>query len=223
MRPAIRLAALMEQPVIYVFTHDSIGLGEDGPTHQPVEHLMALRAIPNLTVIRPADAAETAVAWRAALENSQGPTALVLTRQGVPTLDRQQYGAADGALRGAYVVSDADDAQVILMGTGSELQLALDAQSQLAEKGVAARVVSMPSWELFAAQTAAYQQSVLPANITARVSIEAGTTFGWERYLGSTGKAIGLDHYGASAPYKTIYQEFGITAEAMVEAALSLI
>jgi transketolase len=126
-------------------------------------------------------------------------------------------------LRGAYVVSDADDAQVILMGTGSELQLALDAQSQLAEKGVAARVVSMPSWELFAAQTAAYQQSVLPANITARVSIEAGTTFGWERYLGSTGKAIGLDHYGASAPYKTIYQEFGITAEAMVEAALSLI
>jgi transketolase len=223
MRPAIRLAALMEQPVIYVFTHDSIGLGEDGPTHQPVEHLMALRAIPNLTVIRPADAAETAVAWRAALENSHGPTALVLTRQGVPTLDRQQYGAADGALRGAYVVSDADDAQVILMGTGSELQLALDAQSQLAEKGVAARVVSMPSWELFAAQTAAYQQSVLPANITARVSIEAGTTFGWERYLGSTGKAIGLDHYGASAPYKTIYQEFGITAEAMVEAALSLI
>jgi transketolase len=126
-------------------------------------------------------------------------------------------------LRGAYVVSDADDAQVILMGTGSELQLALDAQSQLAEKGVAARVVSMPSWELFAAQTAAYQQSVLPANITARVSIEAGTTFGWERYLGSTGKAIGLDHYGASAPYKTIYQEFGITAEAMLEAALSLI
>ena len=223
MRPSIRLAALMEQPVIYVFTHDSIGLGEDGPTHQPVEHLMALRAMPNLTVIRPADAAETAVAWQAALENKHGPTALILTRQGVPTVDRQTHGAATGLLQGAYVLRDAEDAQLILLGTGSEVQLALAAQAQLAAQGVSARVVSMPSWELFAEQSVAYQQSVLPLHIKARVSIEAGATFGWERYIGDAGIAIGLDHYGASAPYQTIYQEFGITTEKMVEAALSLL
>jgi transketolase len=223
MRPSIRLAALSELPVIYVFTHDSIGLGEDGPTHQPVEHLMALRAIPNLTVIRPAEAGETAVAWRAALENEHGPTALVLTRQNLPTIDRQTHGAADGVLRGAYVLSDADEPQVILMGTGSEVQLALEAQTLLANEGVQARVVSMPSWELFAAQTAEYRHSVLPPHIKARVSIEAGTRFGWERYIGDAGIAIGFDHFGASAPYETIYKEFGITAEAMAEAALSLL
>ena len=223
MRPSIRLAALMEQPVIYVFTHDSIGLGEDGPTHQPVEHLMALRAMPNLTVVRPGDAAETAVAWRAALENTHGPTALILTRQGIPTVDRQTYRAANGLLKGAYVLSDADDPQVVLIGTGSEVQLALAAQAQLAEKGVAARVVSMPSWELFAAQTADYQQSILPPHIKARVSIEAGTTFGWERYIGDDGIAIGLDHYGASAPYKHIFEELGITAKRMVAAAMALL
>ncbi|MFZ1397184.1 MAG: transketolase, partial [Candidatus Promineifilaceae bacterium] len=223
MRGSVRLAALMGLPVIYVFTHDSIGLGTDGPTHQPIEHVMSLRAMPNMTVIRPADAAETAVAWRVALEHKTGPTSLILTRQGVPTLDRSQYAAASGAARGAYVLSDADNPQVLLLATGSEVQLALEAQAKLAEKGVSARVVSMPSWEIFAAQDAAYQESVLPKAITARVSIEAGVTLGWERYLGLGGKAIGLDRYGASAPYKAIYQNLGITAEAMVDAALSLL
>jgi len=223
MRPSIRLAALMGAAVIYVFTHDSIGLGEDGPTHQPVEHLMALRAIPNLTVIRPAEAGETAVAWRAALENADGPTALVLTRQNLPTIDRQTGGAADGVRQGAYVLRDVDEPQVILIGTGSEVQLALDAQKLLADKGVRARVVSLPSWELFAGQTAEYRHEVLPPHIKARVSIEAGTTFGWERYIGDEGLAIGLDHFGASAPYETIYRELGITAEAMAEAGLSLL
>lgn len=223
MRPSIRLAALMSLPVIYVFTHDSIGLGTDGPTHQPIEHHMALRAIPNLTLIRPADATETAVAWQLAIENVSGPTALVLTRQGVPTLDRTQYAAAAGVQKGAYVLSDAANPQVILIGTGSEVQIALEAQTELADKGVAARVVSMPSWELFAAQDAAYQEAVLPRAMTARVSIEAGVTLGWERYLGFDGIAIGLDRYGASAPYKIIYEKLGLTAEAMVNAALSLV
>jgi transketolase len=176
-----------------------------------------------MTVIRPAEATETAVAWRAALEKEHGPTSLVLTRQGLPTLDREKYGSADGVLRGAYVLSDVDDPQVIFIGTGSEVQRALDAQAILEEKGVAARVVSMPSWELFAAQSAEYRDSVLPPNIKARVSIEAGTRFGWERYIGDEGIAIGFDHFGASAPFETIYEEFGITAEKMAEAALSLV
>lgn len=223
MRPAIRMAALMGVPVIYVFTHDSIGLGTDGPTHQPIEHVMSLRAMPNLTVIRPADAAETAVAWQSAIENLSGPTALILTRQGVPTLDRSQVAPAAGAAKGAYVLSDAANPQVILLATGSEVQIALAAQTQLAEQGVAARVVSMPSWELFAAQTAAYRESVLPTAVTARVSIEAGVTLGWERYLGSEGIAIGLDRYGASAPYQIIYEKLGLTPQAMADAALSLL
>ena len=223
MRGSVRLAALMGVGVIYVFTHDSIGLGEDGPTHQPVEHVMSLRAIPNLHVIRPAEAGETAVAWRAALESKQVPTALVLTRQNLPTLDRSQYPSADGLLKGAYVLSDADDFQVVLIGTGSEVQIALDAQEMLANKGVAARVVSMPCWELFAAQSAAYQESVLPAAMTARVSVEAGVTLGWERYVGREGVAIGIDHFGASAPYEIVYEQFGVTATAVAEAALSLI
>jgi transketolase len=223
MRGAIRLAALMGLPVIYVFTHDSIGLGTDGPTHQPIEQVMSLRAMPNMTVIRPADAAETGVAWQSAMENLSGPTALILSRQGVPTLDRSQYASAAGAARGAYILSDAEHPQVLLLATGSEVQIALEAQGKLAEKGVAARVVSMPSWELFAAQDAAYRESVLPSAITARVSIEAGVTLGWERYLGFVGKAIGLNRYGASAPYQAIYQNLGITAEAMVAAALSLL
>ncbi len=223
MRPSVRLAALMELPIIYVFTHDSIGLGEDGPTHQPIEHLMALRTIPNLVVFRPADATEVAVGWQVALERQQGPTALVLTRQGVPTLDRTRYAAAEGAARGAYVLSDAPQPQVILIGTGSELHLALQAQQQLAEKGVAARVVSMPSWELFAAQTADYRESVLPAHLTARVAIEAGVSFGWERHVGQQGKVVGLDRFGASAPYQTIYEKLGVTAGAMTAAALSLL
>jgi transketolase len=223
MRGSVRLAALMGLPVIYVFTHDSIGLGTDGPTHQPIEHLMALRAMPNMTVIRPADAAETAVAWRLAIENLSGPTALVLTRQGVPTLDRSQLAAVDGAAKGAYILSDAENPQVLLLATGSEVQIALAAQAKLAEKGVAARVVSLPSWEIFAAQDAAYQESVLPKAITARVSIEAGVPLGWERYLGFDGIAIGLSRYGASAPYKAIYENLGLTPEAMVKAALSLL
>jgi transketolase len=223
MRPAVRLAALMELPVIYVFTHDSIGLGEDGPTHQPVEQLMALRTIPNLTVIRPAEAMETAVAWRVALENKHGPTALALTRQGLPTLDRSQYGSADGLTRGAYVLSDAESPRIILIGTGSEVQIALDAQVLLADKGVPARVVSMPSWELFNRQSADYQASVLSPTVTARVAIEAGVTLGWERYVGAEGKVIGLDRFGASAPYKTVYERLGITAEAMVKAALTMV
>jgi len=223
MRGSVRLSALMGVPVIYVFTHDSIGLGTDCPTHPPIEHVMSLRAMPHMTVIRPADAAETAVAWRSALEHKTGPTSLILTRQGVPTLDRSKYAAASGAARGAYVLSDADNPQVLLLATGSEVQIALEAQEKLAAKGVAARVVSMPSWEIFAAQDVAYRESVLPKAITARVSIEAGVTLGWERHLGLAGKAIGLDRYGASAPHKAIYQNLGITAEAMVDAALSLL
>ncbi len=220
MRPSVRLAALMGLPVIYVFTHDSIGLGEDGPTHQPVEHLMALRTIPNLTVIRPAEAGETALAWKSALENLDGPTALALTRQGLPTWEPVKVKDAG---KGGYILSDAPNPQAILIGTGSEAHIALKAQSLLAEKGVAARVVSMPSWELFDKQSAEYREMVLPSAITARVSIEAGITFGWERYLGTEGRAIGLDHFGASAPFETLYQEFGITAEAVAEAALAVL
>lgn len=223
LRPTMRLAAMMELPVIYVFTHDSIGLGEDGPTHQPIEHLMSLRVIPNLTVFRPADANEVAVGWRVALENKHGPTALVLTRQGVPTFDRSRYAAAEGAARGAYVLSDAENAQVILIGTGSEVQLALEAQELLAGRGVAARVVSMPSWALFDAQPADYRDSVLPPAITARVAVEAGAKVGWERYVGLQGAVIGLNRFGASAPYKTIYKELGITAAAVAAAAQELV
>ncbi len=222
MRPAIRLAALMELPVIYVFTHDSIGLGEDGPTHQPVEHLMALRAIPNLTIIRPAEATETAVAWRMALENKHGPTALVLTRQGLPTLDRRHYAPAGEVARGGYVLSPADNPQAILIGTGSEVQIALDAQASLSRQGVAASVVSMPSWELFDQQPEAYRNSVLAPAISVRVSIEAGITLGWERYVGPGGQAIGLDRFGASAPYQTIYEKLGLTVENMTQAVLNL-
>jgi transketolase len=223
MRPSIRLAAMMKLPVIYVFTHDSIGLGEDGPTHQPIEHLMSLRAIPNLTVIRPADANETAVAWQAAIEKKNGPTALVLTRQGVPTLDRSRYAPADGVRYGAYVLSDADQPQVLLLATGSEVQIALDAQQLLAEHSVAARVVSMPSWELFAAQPADYRQQVLPGHVTVRVAVEAGTPFGWERFVGQTGTAVGINRFGASAPYQRVYEEFGLTGTAVATAALDLI
>ena len=223
LRPTIRLASMMALPVIYVFTHDSIGLGEDGPTHQPVEHLMALRVIPGLTLIRPGDAGETTMAWRVALENKHGPTALVLTRQGLPTLDRERYAPAEMAARGAYVLSDSDDPAAILIGTGSEVGIALEAQALLAEKGVSARVVSMPSWELFDAQPAGYRESVLPAAIRARVSVEAGSKQGWERYVGRDGIAIGMDRFGASAPYEEIYQKLGITAEAMAAAALELI
>ncbi len=220
MRGAIRLAALMNQGVIYVFTHDSIGLGEDGPTHQPIEQLASLRALPNLTVIRPADAWETAVAWKVALQNRTTPTALALTRQKLPELDREK---AMGAANGAYILSDAPDPRTILIASGSEVSIALDAQEILAAQGIATRVVSMPSWELFEAMPQSYKDDVLPPAITARVSMEAGVTQGWERYVGDKGIALGINHFGASAPYETIYREFGLTPEAMAAAAQSLL
>jgi transketolase len=222
MRPTIRLAAIMGLPVIYVFTHDSIGLGEDGPTHQPVEQLMSLRLIPNLTVFRPAEATEAAIGWQVALRNSHGPTALSLTRQGLPTFDRSRLAPAKNAAHGGYVLSDADNPVVILMATGSEVQIALEAQALLSEQGIDARVVSMPSWELFEAQPIEYRHSVLPPDIRARVSMETGPTLGWERYVGRDGIAIGINRYGASAPYQEIYQNLGLTAEAMAAAAEKL-
>jgi transketolase len=225
MRPAIRLAALMDLKVIYVFTHDSIGLGEDGPTHQPIEHLSSLRTIPNLTVIRPCDANETAEAWRYALESKQGPVALALSRQGLPTLDRTTFAPVSGLSRGAYILHDTKDGKpdVILIATGSEVPIALEVYEKLEEKGLKARVVSMPSWELFDKQPETYQCQVLPSDIKSRIAIEAGITQGWRRYVGSTGEVIGLDSFGASAPYKVLYEKFGITADRVVGKALALL
>lgn len=225
MRPAIRLAAMMGLQVIYVFTHDSIGLGEDGPTHQPIEQLAALRAIPNLTVIRPCDANETAEAWRLALKNHGGPTALALSRQGLPTLDREALAPAEGIERGAYILKESDKGapEVILIGSGSEIPLVLEAGAALEEKGIAVRVVSMPSWELFDQQPEDYRNQVLPPEVTNRIAVEAGTTQGWDRYAGSKGVVVGLDHFGASAPYKILYEKFGITAEKVLEKALRLL
>ena len=220
MRPAIRLAALMGQQVIYVFTHDSIGLGEDGPTHQPIEHLATLRALPNLFVIRPADANETAAAWQTALTRRDGPTALILTRQALPTLDP---AVRAGAARGGYVLRDATDAQAIILATGSEVEIALAAADLLAQRGVAARVVSLPCWELFAQQDAAYRESVLPAALTARVAIEAATSFGWERFVGTAGRVLGIDSFGASGPYKELYRHFGLTAERVADTVGELV
>jgi transketolase len=225
MRPAIRLAALMRLKVIYVFTHDSIGLGEDGPTHQPVEHLAALRAIPGLVVLRPCDASETAAAWRFALENSSGPVALVLTRQNVPILDRRRFASAQGLDRGAYILSDPGDEEpnVILIGTGSEVHLALEAAERLEEKGFRPRVVSMPSWELFDKQPEDYRSRVLPPHVHARIAVEAGVAQGWHRYVGGAGKVIGINRFGASAPYRLLYEKFGLTADKIEEAALNLL
>jgi transketolase len=224
MRPAIRLAALMKQHVIYVLTHDSIGLGEDGPTHQPIEHLASLRSMPNVTVLRPADANETAEAWKFAIKSNKGPTVLALTRQSLPTLDRTVFGPAELLHRGAYVLKDVDGTpDALILASGSEVKLALEAAETLAQDGVAARVVSMPSWELFDDQTQEYKNSVLPANVKARVSIEAGATQGWHKYLGMNGKAIGLDHFGASAPINDLFTNFGITADSVVQAVKSLV
>jgi transketolase len=221
MRPAVRLSALMGLPVAWVYTHDSVALGEDGPTHQPVEHYMALRAIPNMTVIRPADANETAMAWRLTLE-AEGPVAMLLTRQNVPVLDPE---AAKGALRGAYVLADADSGEpdAILIGTGSEVAVALEARGLLAEKGVSARVVSMPSWEIFDAQEREYKDSVLLPNVETRVSVEAGVTMGWERYVGFKGTSVGIDRFGASAPGETVLERLGITPEKVANEALELL
>jgi transketolase len=225
MRPAVRLAALSELPVVYVWTHDSIGVGEDGPTHQPVEHLAALRAMPNLVVIRPGDAAETVEAWRVALARRHGPTALVLTRQKLPVLDRRVYAPAEGLRQGAYVLADAPGGapELILIGTGSELQLAVAAQDTLAKDGVRARVVSMPSWELFAAAPAAYRDAVLPPAVSRRLAVEAGATFGWERWVGAAGAMLGLDRFGASAPGEVTLRELGFTVERVVERARALL
>ncbi len=224
MRPPMRLAAMMGLKVIYVFTHDSIGLGEDGPTHQPIEQLAGLRAVPHLTVIRPADANETAEAWRQAIR-LEGPVALILTRQNVPTVDRTRMNPASGLARGGYVVNrlNGKKPEVILIGTGSELSLALEAAAQLEAQGKTVQVVSLPSWELFDRQPQSYREEVLPPAVQARVSIEAGSPLGWERYVGDRGRIIGLDHFGASAPYKILYQQFGITVERIVEEALKAI
>ena len=225
MRPSARLAALMGLPVTYVWTHDSIGLGEDGPTHQPVEHLWALRAIPGLDVVRPADANEVTVAWRTILERTDHPAGLALSRQNVPVFDRSAGGtglaSADGTARGGYVLADADGAQpdVILIGTGSEVQLALAARKLLAADGIQARVVSMPCVEWFSEQDVSYRDQVLPPHIHARVSVEAGIALGWQQFVGDAGRSVGLEHFGASADYKKLYAEFGITADSVAEAA----
>ncbi|HMQ34242.1 MAG TPA: transketolase [Chloroflexaceae bacterium] len=223
MRPAIRLAALMRLQVVFVFTHDSVGLGEDGPTHQAVEHVMSLRLIPQLRVFRPGDANEVAMAWRSALERRDGPTALILSRQNVPTLDRAGLAPAEGALRGGYVLRDTEGAQVALLATGSELSLALAAAELLADRGVPARVVSLPCWELFDAQDEDYKASVLPPALTARVAVEAGRTLGWERYVGPGGVAMGVDRFGFSSPFQQIFEHFGLTPEGIAETALGLI
>jgi transketolase len=224
MRPAMRLAALSKLHVVHVFTHDSVALGEDGPTHQPVEQLASLRAIPNLVVIRPGDANETAVAWRVALEHCDGPVTLVFTRQAVPTLDRSRMGAADGLRRGAYVLDDGDAAPaVILIASGSEVHLIVEAAQHLRETGLAVRCVSMPSWELFDAQPREYRDSVLPPAIRARLAVEAGATQGWWRYVGDSGDVLGIDHFGASAPGDVNMKKFGFTVEEVCRRAQAVL
>ncbi len=222
-RPSIRLAALMKVPSIFVMTHDSIGLGEDGPTHQPVEHLASLRAMPNVLVLRPGDANEVAYSWKKAIEHKTGPTVLVLTRQGMPTYERNETNAASMVEKGGYIFADSEKEtpDAILIGTGSELHLAVNAKEALKEKGIDARVVSMPSWELFDEQTAEYREKVLPSSVSNRVSIEAGSTFGWVKYVGLNGKSIGIDTFGESGPAGELYKHFGITTEKMVDAVLS--
>jgi transketolase len=225
MRPPIRLAAMMGLKVIYVFTHDSIGLGEDGPTHQPIEQLASLRLIPNLTVIRPADANETAEAWRMALKIEGGPVALILTRQNLPTLDRSQMAPASSLVYGAYVLNSQDSPKpdLLLVASGSEVPVALEAMEKLKAKGLSARVISMPSWELFEQQPLDYRNRVFPPEIKTRLAVEAGRTQGWYRYVGDKGTVIGLDHFGASAPYQTLYEQFGLTADRVVGKALELL
>jgi transketolase len=225
MRPAIRLAALMKLHVVHVFTHDSVALGEDGPTHQPIEQLASLRAIPNVTVIRPADANETAVAWKVVVGSKDHPVLLALSRQNLPVLDRQRYASAEGLRKGAYVLSDAEGGkpELILIATGSEVSLILEAADKLRADGVAVRCVSMPSWELFDAQPRAYQDEVLPPGITARLAVEMAATQGWKRYVGDRGDVLGIDHFGASAPADKLQEEFGFTADNVVKRAKALL
>jgi transketolase len=214
----------MKLPVIYVFTHDSVAVGEDGPTHQPVEHFAALRAIPGLIVVRPADATETAAAWRLAIRSTMAPVALILSRQNLPVLDRSLYPSATMLSKGAYILSDPQRTpDVILIGTGSEVCLCLEAQTLLAKKDVAARVVSMPSWELYEKTSQRYKDSVLPPKVTARVAVEAGIGLGWERYVGSTGAVIGINRFGASAPGSLVIKKYGIKASAIVSKAIKLL
>ena len=225
MREPLRLSALSHYPSIWVFTHDSIGVGEDGPTHQPVEHLATLRAIPGMTVIRPADANETAVAWKVAVERRGAPTLLALTRQNVPTLDRSLFAPADGLARGAYVLADLGDGdpELILMASGSEVSLIIEAGLRLAAEAVAVRLVSFPSWELFAAQDQAYRESVFPTMTKARLAVEAGVSMGWEHWVGERGVILGIDRFGASAPSEVVYREFGLSVGNIVRQALQLV
>lgn len=220
-KPSIRIAALSKIPSIYVFTHDSIGLGEDGPTHQPIEHLAAMRATPNVAVFRPADANETAYCWKAAIENAEGPSLMVLTRQNLPTLNRDQFGKASGTEKGGYILKEASSGKpdVILMASGSEVELVLKAAETLENKSVAVRVVSLPCWELFEKQDKAYRESVLPANVKRRISVEAASTFGWHKWVGTDGVVMGIDRFGESAPYEQVYEHLGLTVEKIVEEA----
>jgi len=225
MRPTIRISALSKIPSIWVFTHDSIGLGEDGPTHQPVEHLVSLRSIPDLVVIRPSDANETREAWRAALERSNGPTALIFSRQNLPTIDRSIYSPAEDLKKGAYILADLGGAptEIILMASGSEVPLIIDAGNKLVNEGRKVRLVSFPSWELFMNQSVEYQESVLSPEIKMRIAVEAGVSLGWQRWVGDQGKIIGLDHFGASAPAEILFEEFGFTVENIVKTAMELV
>lgn len=224
LRPAIRLSALMNTPVTYVFTHDSIAVGEDGPTHEPVEQLASLRAMPNLTVLRPADANETQVAWKIALESNDRPTILVLTRQALPTLDVNSETLEEGVRKGAYVISDAEgEMDGILIATGSEVSLAIDAQKELRKKGIQVRVVSMPSWDLFEQQSEAYKEEVLPKAMRKRVSLEMGSSLGWERYVGLEGKSLSVDQFGASAPGNIVVEKYGFSLEKVVHITEELI
>ena len=225
MRPAIRLAALMELPVIYVFTHDSIGLGEDGPTHQPIEHLASLRAIPNMMVVRPADAEETVEAWKLALTHQKGPCALILSRQGLPVIDRSKYAPAHGLDKGAYILADSKDGkpELILMATGAEVQLIIAAHEQLTIRGIRIRIVNIPCWERFEAQPNAYQEEVFPPDVSARIAVEAGSPLGWERYTGYQGIIMGMNRFGASAPVKDLFRVFDFTVKAVVEKAEELL
>jgi transketolase len=220
-RPAIRLSSLMELPVIHIFTHDSIGVGEDGPTHQPVEQLASLRAIPGLITLRPADANEVVEAWRVIMQIQREPVALVLSRQNMPTVDRSKYASAKGVARGAYVLADTQDGKpdIILIGTGSEVSLCVEAYEQLSAEGIRTRVVSMPSWELFDKQSRAYRESVLPPDVHVRMAVEQGSTLGWDRYVGSGGCTIGMETFGASAPLKALLEKFGFTPDRIAAAA----
>jgi transketolase len=227
MRPAVRLAALSHLGSIWIFTHDSVGVGEDGPTHQPVEQLAALRAIPNLVTLRPADANEVREAWKIAIENRHRPTALALTRQALPTLDRAVYASEAGTRRGAYVLADlgpaAGQPQLILMASGSEVALIVEAGQRLAARGIAVRLVSFPSWELFADQDTSFQAAVLPPAVKARLAVEAGVSLGWHRWVGSSGRVIGLDRYGVSAPAKHAFEHLGLTVERIEQVAAEVL